>query len=181
VTEPNRLPRLSGPFLALLCLLMLVSLTGCELDSFLDPSTVGRWERTPVEMPILSRIDVIEQDADEDLPVTQVRPSDLIPSTEEYTIGAGDLLTVSIFELLQPQTETTENRRVDQRGMLRLPVIGQVQAAGKSPSELEQHIAEVLQQQQVLRDATVSVVLQRSRHNTFSVISEARRSPGWLR
>jgi polysaccharide export outer membrane protein len=165
-------------YVSLLCLVALLPLTGCEMDSFLDPSELGRYEHTPVEMPILSRIDVIEETRTDELPVTKVRPQDLIPSTREYTIGAGDLITVSVFELLQPQTETTENRRVDQAGEVRLPVIGEVQAAGKTPSELEIHIADVLEQQQVLRDATVSVVMQQSQHNTFSVVSEATVGSG---
>jgi polysaccharide export outer membrane protein len=178
VSDQTRCGKANGLKWILVSVLALTGLTGCEVDSFLDPSTVGRWEQTPVEMPVLSRIDVIEQDQSADLPVTRVRPSDLVPSKQEYTIGPGDLLTVSVFELLQPGTETTENRRVDQTGMIRLPVIGEVQAAGDTPSELERHIADVLQEQQVLRDATVSVVMQQSRHNTFSVISEASRGTG---
>jgi polysaccharide export outer membrane protein len=159
-----------GPAISIIALMMLALLAGCEVDSFLDPSTVGRWEQTPVEMPILERIDVIEQRDDADLPVTRVRPQDLIPSSQEYTIGPGDLLTVSVFELVQAGQETVENRQVDQTGQIRLPVVGELHAAGKTPSQLEADIAEQLRQQDILRDPSVSVVMQRSRHNTFSIL-----------
>ena len=175
--SPRRATPLRIGILSLGLLLMVVA-SGCEMDSFLNPSEVGRWENTPVEMPILSRIHMIEEGEGTDLPKTQVRPEDLVPSTQEYTIGSGDLITVSVFELLQPGTETTENRQVDQSGDIRLPVVGEVRAAGRTPSELEAHIAQVLKQQQVLRDATVSVVMQQSQHNTFSVISEASQGTG---
>ena len=46
---------------ALVSSLILAVLVGCEVDSFLDPSVVGRWERTPVVLPILDRLDVIEE------------------------------------------------------------------------------------------------------------------------
>jgi len=165
--------------IGLLCVTLMVMLTGCEVDSFLDPSEVIRAERTPVEMPILSRIDLIEDGAQEDLPVTQVRPEDLVPSKREYTIGSGDLLTVSVFELIQPQTETTENRQVDQAGNIRMPVIGEIEAAGKSTSQLEEHIADILVERQIFSERpNVSVVLQRSQHNTFAVISQSTQSTG---
>ena len=34
-------------------------LTGCNLDSWFNPSVTGYWEYTPATIPILERIDVI--------------------------------------------------------------------------------------------------------------------------
>ena len=39
-------------------------LSGCEVDNFFDPSKTGRFEPTPTTIPILERIDVIEQQPD---------------------------------------------------------------------------------------------------------------------
>jgi len=48
--------------LASLGMLMLgsVFMSGCTWDSFMDPSIVGRWERTPTSVPILNHIGAIE-------------------------------------------------------------------------------------------------------------------------
>lgn len=148
---------------------------GCEVDSFLDPSVVGRWEQSPVTLPILARLDVIDEPASTSLEITSVRPEDLIPDVREYIVGSGDLLTVSIFELIMPGQESIQTRRVNETGEIRLPVVGTVQASGASPSQLEERIREQLEQQGVLRDAMVSVVLQEARQNTYSVIGEPQQ------
>ena len=40
---------------AIMATLGLGLVTGCETDGFLDASALGRWERTPVTMPILEK------------------------------------------------------------------------------------------------------------------------------
>lgn len=145
---------------------------GCEVDSFLDPSTVGRWEQTPITVPILDRLDVIDEGSETALTVTEVRPEDLVPDASEYVMGPGDLVTVTVFELIVPGQESQQTRRIDETGQLRLQVIGPIEAAGKTPSELEEDIAEVLERKAILRDPTVSVIVQESRQNTFSVIGQ---------
>ena len=153
-------------------LVALAALAGCEVDGFLDPSVVGRWEQTPITVPILDRLDVIDEGSDTALRVTQVRPEDLVPDASEYVMGPGDLVTVTVFELIVPGQESQQTRRIDETGQLRLQVVGPVDAAGRTPSELENEIAEILNRKGVLRDATVSVIVQESRQNTFSVIGQ---------
>ncbi len=148
------------------------ALTGCESDSFMNPSVVGRWEHTPVTLPILKRLDVIEPADDGRLAVTSVQASDLIPDMREYVIGPGDLVTVVVFELISPGQESVNTRRVDETGQLRLPVIGPIRTAGFSASQLEIEIKNVLERKSILRDAQVSVIMQESRQNTFSVIGQ---------
>ncbi|MFP4143654.1 MAG: polysaccharide biosynthesis/export family protein [Phycisphaeraceae bacterium] len=147
-------------------------LTGCEVDSFFDPSVVGRWEPTPMTQPILDRLDVIDEPPMRTMDVTRVRPSDLIPDVREYVIGPGDLVTVTVFELIRMGEEAVQTRRVDETGELRLPIVGTVRAAGLSPTQLEQRVRTLLEDMGVLRDAMVSVVLQERQQDTFSVLSE---------
>lgn len=150
----------------------LLIVAGCEVNSWMDPSNVGNWEHTPKTLPILSRLDVIEEPEATNLPVTQVQPGDLLPDNSEYVIGSGDLLTVTIFELITPGQEAVQNRRVDETGSIRLPVVEEIPASGRTPSQLEDDIVQVLDREGVLTDATVSVVVQESRQNTYSVIGE---------
>ena len=153
-------------------LLAVMPLAGCEVDSFMDPSVVGRWERTPVTLPILQRLDVIDEPPSTAMEVTEVQPRDLVPDVREYVIGSGDLLTITVFELIMPGQESVQTRRVDETGDVRIPVLGSIRADGRTPTELEQAIRKQLEQQGILRDAMVSVVLQQARQNTFSIIGE---------
>ena len=123
-------------------------------------------------LPILDRLDIID-DPDSVVPgLSSVQPQDMIPVVHEYVIGSGDAILVTVFELINPNTDASFIRPVDELGMIRLPVIGPVEAQGFTPSELEKKIKQILNVKGVLRDATVSVTLQTSQQNTFSVIGE---------
>ncbi|MEM1107933.1 MAG: polysaccharide biosynthesis/export family protein [Planctomycetota bacterium] len=147
-----------------------LGLVGCETDDYINPSTVGRWERTPVSMPILERLDLTSSLSDAPVEVTPVRPEDLIPDAQEYVIGPGDFITVSIFELIAVGQTAVENRAIDETGNIRLPIVGKVKASGFSPSQLEEEIIEILENKGVMQDATVSVVVQQSRQNLYTII-----------
>ena len=144
--------------------------TGCESDGFLDPTLVGRWERTPITMPILEEIDLARNFNTGDAPISPVRPADLQPDVQEYVIGAGDFISISVFELISVGVTEVQERVIDETGNIRLPVIGRVKAAGLSPSQLEQEMIDILQEKGVMEDATVSVVVQQSRQNLYSII-----------
>jgi polysaccharide biosynthesis/export protein len=144
---------------------------GCESDSWMDPSVVGRWEHTPITMPILDRIDVIESRDVMAVSLSEVTPDDLRPDFNEYTISPSDTIAVIIFELVDPGQEAAYQRQVDATGMVRLPFVGAIKAAGKSASQLEDHIADLLERRDIIRDATVSVIMQSSTQNTFTVLS----------
>lgn len=165
---------LRSVFALLLAAIALPLLAGCEMDSFMDPSVAGRWERTPVVLPILDRLDVVDEPSGLLDGLTQVRREDLMPDVSEYIIGPGDLITVSIFELIVPNIESVQTRRINELGIVRLPVVGAIQAANYTPSELERRIAKVLDEKDQLKDATVSVIVQEGRQRTYSIIGEPR-------
>lgn len=152
---------------------VLLAASGCEVDSWIyDPSVTGRWERTPVQLPILKQLDVIDEPSAAVPGLSQVQPEDLIPQVREYVIGTGDLLTISIFELRVPGVESVQTRQVNELGIIRLPVVGTVKADGHTPSGLEKFIAKVLADKEVLKDATVTVIVQQARQNTYSILGE---------
>ncbi len=154
-----------------LAMLMLTA-SGCGVDSWMDPSVVGRWEGTPVVLPILDRIDVIDE-PEESIPgLSQITSEDLVPHVTEYTLGPGDLITITIFELVTPNVETVYTRRVDELGFVRMPFVGQVKAGGLTTKELEQEIINILHPE-VLRDPKITVITQDQRQNTYSVIGAA--------
>ncbi|MDH3582851.1 MAG: polysaccharide biosynthesis/export family protein [Phycisphaerae bacterium] len=142
---------------------------GCDTDSFMDPSVVGRWEYTPVVLPIIDRLDVIDGDEEQVPGLDQVKSDDLIPEIAEYVIGAGDLLTVTVLGLLTPDVETVQTRRVDELGRIRLPVIGELKVAGLTSKQLEQRLIDILDPA-ILKDPTVTAVIQEGRQRKFSIL-----------
>jgi len=137
---------------------------GCDIDSYADPSVVGRWENTPVMLPILKRLDVIEE-PEQALPGL----SQITSVVAEYVMGPGDLVTVTVFELITPNVESVQTRRIDELGFVRLPVIGQIRASGLTTKQFEQRLVNILHPN-ILRDPTVTVIVQEGRQKTFSII-----------
>jgi len=159
--------------LAALALAAGLWLHGCNTDSFLNQSTVGRWEETPVILPILDRLDLIEE-PEEGIPgLSQIQADDLKPDIRPYVLGPGDVVEVRVFELITPNQPSVQVRSVDEIGNIRLPVIGQIKASGLSTKQLEQRITDILQPN-VIRDPQVSVILQQGRQNTFTIIGGVR-------
>ncbi len=151
---------------------LLVTGIGCEFDSYLDPSVVGRWETTPVVLPILDQLDVIDEPPAKAPGTSFPKAEDLIPEIAEYVIGPGDLITFTIFELMVQNVETVQTRRVDELGFIRLPVIGTLHIAGLTPSRLEKEMVKLLESKNIIKGGQVSVIVQEGRQKTYSVIGE---------
>lgn len=147
-------------------------LTGCEVKSFFDPSVVGRWKNTPVVLPILDQLDVIDEPPPRSVGLSEVSREDLVPDLSEYVVGPGDTLTVNVFELIAPGVESIQTRKIDELGMIRLPVINDIKASGLTPSQIEKKIAQILEQRGQLKNATVSVIVLEGRQRTYTVIGE---------
>ena len=152
--------------------LLATGLLGCEQDSWMDQSVAVRMEPTPVTMPILDRLSVIEEPEEVIPGLSQIESEDLIPEVTEYVLGPGDMVTVTIFELITPGVESIQTRRIDELGFIRLPVVGQIKASGLTTKRLEQHIINELHPN-ILRNPTVTVIVQEGRQKTFNVIGSA--------
>lgn len=91
-----------------------------------------------------------------------------------YRIGARDLLNVRVDE----DEKLNGDRRVSEAGTINLPLIGDVQVAGKTPGEAEQAISRLLVEKYMQR-ASVSVQVLEFRSRPISVIG-AVKTPGNL-
>src|SRR5512139_118090 len=74
---------------------------------------------------------------------------------DDYRIGPSDLLEISVFQV----PELSRTVRVNGRGELTLPLIGQVQAGGLTGQQLEEKIAQRLKAT-YLQDPQVSVFIK---------------------
>jgi polysaccharide export outer membrane protein len=70
-----------------------------------------------------------------------------------YKLGGGDQLRIITFG----NDQLTGQVRVDDQGTIAMPLIGNVQASGLTPSELAGQLSDTLKQQKFLKDPSVSV------------------------
>ena len=152
-----------------LCVGAVGLLAGCNADSFLNNSSVvGRWEHTPVEVPILSRIAAIEGAEDELVQITEPTAEDLIPEIDEYRIGPGDQLSVVVWDIPIADQAAQYNLIVDARGSIRIPQLGEIFVAGLTPDQTRDAIVEAMVP--LVGEGLVSVDVVTPRQDSFTVI-----------
>jgi len=173
-------PRSRAPLAATLILAAGLAMVGCEMDSFVDPSVVGRWEHTPTIVPILDRIDSIESDTGEFVEISQVRPEDLQVEAMAYRIGAGDVIQAQISSLDQEGARTGLELLVDPTGAVNIPQIGRVSILGLTAEEAERAIARAMIQAGIVGEdfgrnvSPVLIQVVAARQQTYSIFGAVR-------
>ena len=90
---------------------------------------------------------------------------------DDYRIGPSDLLEVSVFQV----PELSRTVRVNSRGGLTLPLIGEIQAGGLTGQQLEARIAQRLQEK-YLQDPQVSVFIKEFVSQRVTVSGEVNKA-----
>ena len=75
-------------------------------------------------------------------------------------LNPGDRLTVSIFELYQPNTWHTTTRQIDEIGMYRVSELGEVRAAGMTRDQFQAAVAGQLKDKVMKVEPKVDVVFE---------------------
>jgi polysaccharide export outer membrane protein len=99
--------------------------------------------------------------------------SDPASAGEDYVIGAGDKLAVQVFEV---KDLSVDNLIVDATGAIQLPLVGRVQAAGKTTVQLQDEIAQRLGDR-YLQSPQVSVLVEDSASQKITIEGEVH-TPG---
>jgi len=94
------------------------------------------------------------------------KPPPAAPPIAGYVVGAPDLLLVSIL----PEPEITREVRVRPDGMISIDLVGDVQAAGRTPFEIAQSIQQEITRYK--RDAAVNVTVVDSPSQFVTVYGE---------
>jgi polysaccharide export outer membrane protein len=100
-------------------------------------------------------------------PETRVTP----PVGTNYQIGADDILTINVWH----EAEVSRNVPVRPDGKISLPLIGDVQAAGLTPVQLQVELQTRFAK--FLTDPAVSVIVAEIRSQRFNVLGQVMR-PG---
>jgi polysaccharide biosynthesis/export protein len=91
----------------------------------------------------------------------------------DYQIGPEDLLEVSFFGLDELRREV----RVNGRGEITLPLVGQVQVAGMSPQQVEDKLMQLYKEGEYINNPQISVLVKEYRHQQV-MVSGAVDEPG---
>lgn len=163
---------------AALCVMGLFA--GCNTKGLLDPTQMVRSGQPsePLVVPILSKIDPASENGPGDyVTATAPLPSDMVTSTNDYTIGRNDLLNISISDLTAPGVQSIEVKRVSESGRISLPFLGPLQAAGLTEIELEQRINQLYKDQNIIQNSQVSVTVVEALGRTVEVLGSVQQ-PG---
>jgi polysaccharide biosynthesis/export protein len=103
--------------------------------------------------------------------VPQERRAAESQAQENYVIGPNDVLMINVWK----EPDITRSLPVRSDGMISLPLAGDIQAAGRTPKQLQQDIAEKLKA--YISAPEVAVIVQEIKSKTFNVLGEVAR-PG---
>lgn len=155
-------------------------LGGCSGEmnrSFLDPSVTGSWGNTPKVMPILKRLATIEGDNTEPVEYSEPLPEDLIPRPVSYRIGPGDVLDVTIYDIVATERPEVYQVPVDPRGMIEIPQLGRILVADRTTEEAVKAIGDVVRARNIVSEPLVQVIASSQRQTTYTLIG-AVQNPG---
>ena len=157
-------------------------------NSFMNPSEVGRFDKAnpwgnvePVTWPILNSLAVNDPPPGPWPDSRRPTVADLIPSTRPYVLGAGDVVTVSVFQLVVPDQESVQTRQINTQGDITLDFIGTIKAKGLTTRQLRRRIVQILIQSGEMSapgphqpGPQVNVDLTQAKRRVFSIIGGAR-------
>jgi protein involved in polysaccharide export with SLBB domain len=173
---PERKGRNFSFLYAALILLFLGLFSGCG-NKFFDPTQVGRFRPVPAVNVILDSLGVAEEEPDAWEGAEEPLPIDTVVTESDYVFRSGDVISVSIFELLQEGVQYTNNYVVTETGKISIPEVGVIQAAGMTETQLEDQIRRILSPS-ILKEPSVTVTLARSQQRAFSVLGDGVPLPG---
>lgn len=120
-------------------------------NSFFNPSEVGRFDKanafgrvTPVTWPILDSLAVDDPPRHPWKDSVAPTLADLRVIHKPYQLGPGDVVTVSVFQLVVPGQESVQTRQVNSQGDITLDFVGTVHAAGLTTRQLRHRVINTL-------------------------------------
>lgn len=90
---------------------------------------------------------------------------------DQYVIGNDDILAINVWK----EPDITRSLPVRSDGKISLPLIGEVQASGNTPTQLEQEITSRLKN--FIAEPDVTVIVQQVNSQKFSVLGQVNK-PG---
>ena len=157
-----------------LTLVSSLMMSGCNANAWMgDPAAAGYYKPTPTTIPILDRIDIIEEPLQRGK-ISKVTPADLMPVDLTYRIAPGDAVSADIYGLYNAGQIHQVLRRVDQSGYFRVPEVGDVLAAGLTQQEFQDRLVQELGKV-LMTHPSVQVSMADSTAFTYTMYGELQR------
>ena len=102
------------------------------------------------------------------------QPVEKVRSDDAYVIGANDVLAINVWK--EPDISRSVPVRSD--GKISLPLVGELQAGGQTPRQLEQEIAKLLQS--YISEAEVTVIVAESKSQKINILGMIARPGAYL-
>jgi polysaccharide export outer membrane protein len=153
-----------------------ISLAGCG-NKFFDPTQVGRFRPVPAVNVILDSLGVAEETPSVWKGAEEPKPMDVVAYEPDYVFSSGDVVRISIFELLQEGVVFANEYSVTETGKISIPEVGVVEAAGLTEEQLGDEIKQILSPS-VLKEPSVTVTLLVPQRRTFSIWGDGVAGPG---
>ncbi len=154
--------------------------SGCAAlppNSLLDPTKVGRFALEAAEDDVLRVLTPRETPYDFGYTnTTEPTPADLVPVYDEYRLVPGDVVALTIYDLISSQPFSAA-LQLNNLGEIRIPELGTVRVEGLTEAEVEQELAARLREAELLPNPVVIVFTQSRRGRVFSILG-AVTSPG---
>jgi polysaccharide export outer membrane protein len=93
---------------------------------------------------------------------------------DDYVIGPEDVLSINVWK--EPEISRSVPVRMD--GAISLPLVGEVQAGGRTPLQLEKEIAKKLQN--YISEPEVAVMVQEMKSKRFNVLGQVTKPGSYL-
>jgi len=150
--------------LAVACALLLCSLTGCRAPKARSVNAVA----------LAARPSYSDQASREAMRRSMTGRRDM---TEDYRVGPGDLLEISIFEWELRGETRTATFRVAESGTISLPVVGDLKIGGKTVAQIRKDVEEKLKEGGYIFSPRVTVDILEFRSKRIAVVG-AVNDPG---
>jgi polysaccharide export outer membrane protein len=157
-------------------LLFLLFVSGCG-NKFFDPTQIGRFRPVPAVNVILDTLGVAEEPPVAWEQGEDPRAADTTVTESDYVFRSGDVVRISIFELLQEGIQFVNDYVVTETGKISIPEVGVVEAAGLTETQLEEEIRQILAPS-VLKEPSINVTMVGSQQHTFSILGDGVGAPG---
>lgn len=113
--------------------------------------------------------------ADGQLPAPEVAVRSIPPAAkntpDNFVIGSDDVLSINVWK----EPEITRSIPVRSDGKISLPLVGEIQASGQTPQQLEEVISDKLRS--YISDPQVTVIVQQINSQKFNILGQVQK-PG---
>jgi polysaccharide export outer membrane protein len=149
---------------------------GCG-NKFWDPTQMGRFRPVPAVNVILDSLGVADETPSTWEGTEDPRPIDVMDIETDHVFSPGDVVVVSIYELLRNGQWFTNQYPITETGRLSIPEVGIISAEGLTEAQLEEEIEDILRPD-ILREPSVTVILVQSQRRSYSVLGNGIVVPG---